>query len=242
MRNSIKYLERIQRIDLETKGIEEEEKSYIQKLEKLAAEIEAAKNSAEALGQEAEAIKALIKGSDEKIRESAERAGKDEKKMSDVKNDRELSALTKEINAANKTKKQNEQEKAAHAQKLDDKNAVLKAAEDTVAGKTAEVESLTSELEAKKAEWKEALGKKEEEKTALKAHVRPEIFRKYETIRSRRGGLGLALIKNETCQGCYIHIPPQVYIQLKRGTEELMTCPHCHRILYVESQGELEAI
>ncbi|OGP24564.1 MAG: hypothetical protein A2X93_00225 [Deltaproteobacteria bacterium GWC2_56_8] len=242
MRDSMKYLERIQRIDLEIKGFDEEGKSYALKLENLASEIEAAKKNAETLGQEAEAIRALIKGSEEKIRESAERTGKDEKKMGAVKNDRELSALTKEINAANKTKKLCEMEMAAHAQKLDEKNAALKAAEDFVAGKTVEAESLKTEIEAKNTEWKEALGKKEAEKTSLKANVRPEVFRKYEMIRSRRGGLGLALVKNETCQGCYIHIPPQVYIQLKRGTDELMTCPHCHRILYVESQGQLEAI
>ena len=68
--------------------------------------------------------------------------------------------------------------------------------------------------------------------------MRPDIFKKYETIRAKRGGIGLAKVQDETCQGCYIHIPPQVFIILKRGVEELLTCPHCHRILYVDTQGQ----
>ena len=41
--------------------------------------------------------------------------------------------------------------------------------------------------------------------------LNPSILKRYETIKSRRGGRGLAKVFNETCQECFIHIPPQVY-------------------------------
>ncbi|MBI5644407.1 MAG: hypothetical protein HY954_13155 [Deltaproteobacteria bacterium] len=242
MRNTIKVLEQIQKIDLEVKAIEEEEKVYLNKISEISLEIEAEKKIIDVLKLEAEDLKNLMKGSDEKIRESSERAGKDEKRLNDIKNDKELNALTKEINAANKVKKQNEQEKAVFNTKFEEKDSFLKAKEAAVNGKASELDGLNGELEAKRAGWKEEIDKRHKGRDLIKGELSPSILKKYEMIRSKRGGLGLAQVKNETCQGCYIHIPPQVYIQLKRGTDELMTCPHCHRILYVETQGQLEAV
>lgn len=242
MIETLKVLEEIQRIDLEIKAIEEQEKEFAAAIDALGAEIRKENAAIEALASEAAAFAAQIKEAEEKIRESGERVSKDEKRLNSVKNDRELAALTKEINGANKSKKQGEQEKNNLAAKLSEKEGALNLKKESAGQKQADFDRLSAELIEKKSGWKETVEAKLKSKEGIKAKVRPDILKKYEMIRSRRGGLGLVLVKDEICQGCFTHIPPQVYIMLKKGTEEIQSCPHCHRLLYVETPRELEAI
>ncbi len=242
MIETLRVLEAIQRIDLEIKAIEDEEKEFIGNLDALSAELIKENAAIEALSQEAAVLAAQIKEAEEKIRESGERVSKDEKRLNSVKNDRELNALTKEINGANKSKKQGEQEKNQLASKLSEKEGTLSARKESAGSKQADFDRLSTELVEKRNGWKELVDSKQRSKEEIKAKVRPDILKKYEMIRSRRGGLGLVLVKDEICQGCFTHIPPQVYIMLKKGTEELQSCPHCHRLLYVEAPRELEAV
>ena len=60
--------------------------------------------------------------------------------------------------------------------------------------------------------------------------VRPDVLKKYATIRMRRG-LAMAPVKNGTCQGCNMNIPPQVFNQLQRG-DTIELCGNCNRIIY----------
>ena len=62
------------------------------------------------------------------------------------------------------------------------------------------------------------------------ARVRPDVLKKYSAIRMRRG-LAMAPVKNGTCQGCNMNIPPQVFNQLQRG-DSIELCGNCNRIIY----------
>ena len=243
MISTLRALERIQRIDLEVKAIEDEEKRLVKTIQDLDSEIKVFAASIAAVEAEADAVKSQIRELNEKITESTERASKDEKRLNSVKNDRELNALTKEINGANKSKKQGEQDKNPLQAKCDEKQALISTRLEALKLREEELKRLSGELEANRGGWKESIEAKLRSKDEIKSAVAPEILRKYELIRSKRSGVGLALVKDEICQGCFTHIPPQVYIMLKRGTdEELQSCPHCHRLLHVEDNGQLEAV
>lgn len=242
MRNTIKVLEQIQRIDLEIKAIEDERKKYCDEIDSAEARSRELSEAVEEVGAELDETRNLIKGLDERIAENAAKIKKDENRLNGIKNSKEMNALNREISAANRANKQNEQDKAsfsAKAAEIEEKMAGLQAGLDEKAG---ELTRLNSELEEKKAAWDETIAEKTRERDSIKGDISQAILKKYEMIRSRRGGLALAVVKEETCQGCYIHIPPQVFIQLQKGVAELIYCPHCYRILYAEDQGELEAI
>jgi len=240
---TLRILEEIQRIDLEIKSLGEEEKEYMARMDGLGAELESAGKTAAAMEEGLAALREQLNGIEDRIRESAERISKDEGRLNSVKNDRELNAITKEINSANKARKQGEQEKAALMARVQEKETELARIKEELQARQEEFDRLSGELEARKEGWKSAQEEKLRARDVKKAPVRPDIIRKYDMIRSRRGGLGLVLVKEEICQGCFTHIPPQIYIMLKKGTEELQSCPHCHRLLYAElPQGELEAV
>ena len=44
-------------------------------------------------------------------------------------------------------------------------------------------------------------------------------------------------VRNGTCQGCNMNVPPQLFNVLQRGTT-IETCPYCHRIVYWENPDE----
>ena len=81
------------------------------------------------------------------------------------------------------------------------------------------------EIQAKIAELKV-------ERDKLAADVKPEVLKRYSNIRMRRG-LAVVSVRNGTCQGCNMNIPPQLYNVLQRG-QTVETCPSCHRIIYWE--------
>jgi len=240
--NTIKVLEQIQRIDLDIKAIEEEQKKYRDEI--AAAELSSRELSeaVEAVTSEIDDLRSRIKELDGKISENSDRIKKDENRLNTIKNSKEMNALNREISAANRANKQSEQDKAALATKVAEMEEQLASRQAALDESSELVTRLTAEFEEKKAGWAGVLEEKNSQRDSIKGEVRPDILKKYEMIRSRRGGLAMAVVREETCQGCYIHIPPQVFIQLQKGVAELIYCPHCHRILYAEDQGELEAI
>ena len=53
----------------------------------------------------------------------------------------------------------------------------------------------------------------------------------YMRLLNGRKGLAVVGIKNGSCQGCFLALPPQL-IQEVRRNDRLLTCSHCQRILY----------
>lgn len=62
--------------------------------------------------------------------------------------------------------------------------------------------------------------------------IQPDVLRAYEQTLELRDGLALAELDNRICQGCYINVPPNVYVRLARGVE-LVRCQSCDRILFL---------
>ncbi len=61
---------------------------------------------------------------------------------------------------------------------------------------------------------------------------------RYEMILSRRGGLAVVAVRDGTCQGCRMRVPPQLYNQIQRN-EQVILCPSCQRMLHWQpEQGE----
>jgi len=59
-----------------------------------------------------------------------------------------------------------------------------------------------------------------------------EIRNKYLLVQDKKQPPA-ALVVDGTCQECFIHIPPQLYIELQKQ-HEVHSCPNCHRLLYME--------
>ncbi len=58
----------------------------------------------------------------------------------------------------------------------------------------------------------------------------------YQKIRRWAKNTTAVELKDQACMGCYMHVNDKVFADVIKG-EEIVTCPHCGRILYM-AQGE----
>ncbi|MCX5703229.1 MAG: hypothetical protein NT066_01870 [Candidatus Omnitrophica bacterium] len=65
--------------------------------------------------------------------------------------------------------------------------------------------------------------------------IEPKILAQYERILSSRDGLAIVDVKNNTCHGCNMFVPPQV-INLIKMYERAITCEVCNRMLYIKDE------
>ena len=75
-------------------------------------------------------------------------------------------------------------------------------------------------------------------KTDLVSKIEPTLLKKYETLSKRNIIPSAVEISNNTCMGCAISIPAQLFneiIQYGNGT-----CPHCGRLLFYKEPKPAE--
>ena len=95
--------------------------------------------------------------------------------------------------------------------------------------------SISSDSDAARARMSEieaTIASLRAERDKLAADVKADVLKRYSSIRMRRG-LAVVSVRNGTCQGCNMNIPPQLFNVLQRG-QTIETCPSCHRIIYWE--------
>jgi uncharacterized protein len=63
--------------------------------------------------------------------------------------------------------------------------------------------------------------------------IDPKMLKEYERILLSRDGLAIVTVKDNSCGGCHMLVPPQV-INLIRMYEHIITCEMCNRILYIK--------
>lgn len=59
----------------------------------------------------------------------------------------------------------------------------------------------------------------------------PKLLAQYERILKKREGLALVPVRNSSCGGCHMGLPPQVVNEIQLQ-EKLVVCESCARILY----------
>jgi predicted nucleic acid-binding Zn-ribbon protein len=153
-------------------------------------------------------------------------------KLAQAKNSKEYMAAQREIDQRREGLSAREGEIAKLVEAVDAKKKLL-------ADRASDVETLKGSIakdgDAAKARMAEIEGKIAElraERDKLAADVKPDVLKRYSSIRMRRG-LAVVSVRNGTCQGCNMNIPPQLFIVIQRG-QTIETCPSCHRIIYWE--------
>lgn len=152
-------------------------------------------------------------------------------KMMQVQTGREQTALLKEIEDAKKSAKENEEKIVALMEtietlttQIDEEKNLLKGEKKLVAEETEKVrKNIESINKGKKA--------KDSARDKQAKEIKPNMLKKYDTLRERRNGLAIVNVLDGVCQGCFMSIPPQKYNMLLRG-DQMFDCPTCQRLMY----------
>jgi predicted nucleic acid-binding Zn-ribbon protein len=90
-------------------------------------------------------------------------------------------------------------------------------------------------------EFSEGTGQDMEAQVAqLRANLPQPILGHYDRLRVR-GKKGVAVVRNQVCTGCHMHVPIGQITVLMRG-EDIQLCESCGRYLYLPDPAEAEAL
>ncbi|MGQ9647365.1 MAG: zinc ribbon domain-containing protein [Thermodesulfobacteriota bacterium] len=237
MKDQLELLWELQKIDLGLKQIKEERERYPRKIMKLDEKISLEK---ERLQTEKERVNLLEKERREKERHlslSQEKIKKAEGRMFEVKTNKEYQALLTEIETIKGASSREEEEILQVLEEIDELKKDLFKREKEVATLLEKIEAEKKMIEQKMAQdeifWREQMERRE----VLSKQIESKLYSLYHTLREKRQGVGVVNVKQETCQGCFVHIPPQMFIQVQKNNE-IIRCPNCNRILYFEGEGK----
>ncbi len=150
---------------------------------------------------------------------------------SEIKNNKEYQALLKEIETSEQENKKIEDEILVLMEKIDAAAAGITAAEQRTRDEEVAFQSEQKQHEADFAKLEQELKIVEQGKKEVVALIQPAVLHQYRNLLNTKGGIAIAEARGESCSGCYMSIPPQVFVNVKKN-ESIITCPNCHRILY----------
>jgi len=117
-------------------------------------------------------------------------------------------------------------------------------AKDKIDAFNLELKDIETNLGEKQDSAKEALDELEKErqsvyaqKTKLMGEMDQKIIGFYQKIRRWAGNTTVANVKKQACYGCFMKISDRIYADIIKA-EDITTCPHCGRILYLEKEEE----
>ena len=232
MRDQLKRLEELQRHDAKIQELESGLKAVPAKLaanQTDLARVEALLTSERAQLAETERYYKEQKGQLEQEEENVTGA---KHKLAQAKNSKEYMAAQRETESRRDGVASREAEIAKLVEAIEAKKKVLAERAQSVEEVRASVEKDGEVARSRIAEIEGKIAEIRVEREAVAREVRPEVLKRYSGIRIRRG-LAVVGVRNGTCRGCNMNIPPQLYNVLQRGSS-IETCPSCHRIIYWE--------
>ena len=152
-------------------------------------------------------------------------------RLNRVRNEKELQAIRREIEVGKEANQLTEDELLGVFESLDQLRAKATGAEQALAELDAAAIPKVTELRDRISQLEAASNSEQEQRDRMAAALDANLRQKYEQIFERRGGTAVVEVRQGTCQGCHMNLPPQLFNELQR-TREVRVCPNCHRILF----------
>lgn len=237
MREKLMVLEDLQELDLKSDGSQARIQDALSEIEALDGRLLDVRSAVEAKTSEIEATEAERQTLEENLATETANITRSEANLKGITTQKEYQAVNKEIASAKKLITELEEQILQKITLCDELRAELSAMEE-------DLTALDQNLGIQKAEIRKRI-ESEEAAVASDAKLRaeriklipPGMFKRYQKLREGRKGIAVAEARAGGCLGCNMQLPPQMYNNLFRG-EELITCPHCQRILVLKQEQQ----
>jgi hypothetical protein len=231
LEQELKTIYETQIIDIQIMENEKKLVSTPKKIEKMDSDIKAMQDK---ISKEKEILEELEKERKRKEKDlelNKEKVKKFESKLYEVKTNKEYQALLKEIETAKLMNDKEEEEIIEIMVKIED----LKKDYESTSKLLKEKEKVT-EVEKKKLlaeidSVDKTINELKQQRDNLLSVVDKTLRETYNMLISKRGGMAVVNVKNGVCLGCFMNIPPQLFIEVTKNNR-LILCPSCNRIFY----------
>lgn len=156
-------------------------------------------------------------------------------RLSLIKNDRELQALSHEVELLKDSNQRIETDLLERMQGGNERGERLTELSAMLESQASQLKKAEREVAGQIEELRAEIGRQRAERDQLAVQIDPALCQRYEMIFERRGGLAVVAVKSGTCHGCRMRIPPQLFNEIQKH-QAIHFCPNCQRILYFEPE------
>jgi uncharacterized protein len=154
-----------------------------------------------------------------------------EAKLYEVKTNKEYQALLKEIEAAKSANDRTEEDILVLMDKAEDIRKDYNSSLVHLKEREKEIETKKIEIEKDIQSMDKIITELKTERDNLLSVVNERLRSTYVVLREKRNGIAVSTAKNGVCLGCFMNIPPQLFIEVTKN-RQMIQCPSCGRILF----------
>lgn len=150
-----------------------------------------------------------------------------------VKNQREYSAVLKEIDTVKAAISEHEETILRDMEEIETLRGQLAAFTEHIEKERGEVGKEIAEVDASVEEAKRVIASCETERAQLESSLPRPLVAAARRIEEGRRGVFLAKVADAMCTACHVRVRPQVFQEIRQASR-IHTCGSCKRFLYVE--------
>jgi len=169
------------------------------------------------------------------VDEQKEKVEKAKARTADIKDNKAYHAHLKEIETLERMTFEAEDEILALMEKLEPLGAELEKAGEALDVQKRKAEALKKELDAEVVEAKKELEAMKAGRGRYTEPLEKKNFDLYMDLLTNHGGIAVARVEGEICEGCSMSIMPQLCAEVRKGVG-IIQCPQCKRILYYKEE------
>jgi len=169
------------------------------------------------------------------LEDAQEKIKKMRARTSDIKNNKEYQAHLKEIESSEKEIATVEEHILQSMTEIDATQKEQQEFGENVKREEEKILGFKKELEADVLRLEQELSRMKEERAVMVAQIDADTYNMYLKLLRNGKGVAVARAEDNICLGCDMNIPPQLTLEIRKGSE-LVQCPQCYRILYCEEE------
>ncbi len=225
----------LQKMDSRIAEIEAVISDMPQQVKQLTDKLEKAQKGYDAISNELAENKKAYANLENELAEKKELLASSQKKLTSVQNNKEYESVLRELDSLKKSISDGE----SKLKEMTNLNFKYESEFATVKELTENLQQQLEDLKNSKVDEDKELHNElieiKEKRDNFTTDIKKSVLAKYERVRVHRSNIGIVAVKDEVCDGCYMRIPPQLYVDVKKD-KSIYSCPHCQRILYYKEE------
>ncbi|MGE0823165.1 MAG: zinc ribbon domain-containing protein [Candidatus Binatia bacterium] len=236
MSTPIELLAALQAVDQRLKQKESTLQELRQRITSIAAVVETKEQEGHTHKQRIEALEVRRRETELELKEKEGKIKEKRVKQNRIRNERELMAVRREIELMKEENEKLEEEGIQLLEQIEGEKGRLDASQAQIEELKEQISREATSIEEEVASLEAEVKEERREREKLTQGIDVDLCARYERIFAKRGGVAVVEIRADTCQGCYMRIPPQMSNQIRSSFQQnagtLFHCPHCGRILH----------
>jgi predicted nucleic acid-binding Zn-ribbon protein len=230
-------------IDSQLRGLRGRLDSGVSRLEKVKGKLDQLKRQHSELSEQVKQHQVKASSLEKQAQGADDRVNTLREQMNNVKSNKEYSALLLEVNTLKLDKGKIEEEALKAMEKVEQLKGEAPALDAKIDEQDKLVKGAVTEVEAARAEVGQQVDELTAKRAAAEQELPPDVRTQFNKLANMHEGEAMASVHEEsrrhmeyTCSGCYIILPAERLNRLMRRPDEVVTCPSCGRILYLEEE------